>query len=99
MKQNKDKQIRELKIMVVVAMIGILVLGGMAYAFGQKKLEYQQELQSYQEKVPNDLQYRYNYTRCVFEDRGGNHVVCNLVMRESCLEINKIDQNCGVLSE
>lgn len=49
----------------------------------------------YQEQLTY-LDYRYNFTRCVF-DMGDSIVVCNLLMRESCEEITYIDQNCEVL--
>jgi len=105
--KNKDKKIKELErenvawIMtsVIVGTFFILQLVISIYVFNTygHPVDLNQQLQSCQEKIPNDLQYRYNYTKCVFENKDGDSVVCNLVMRKSCSEINKIDQNCEVV--
>ena len=80
--KSKDEQIRELKSIVVVTIIGILILGGMAYAFGQKKLEYQQELQSCQDKVP------------VWEYTNFREVPCSDIFGENYVQ--GINEECGL---
>ncbi len=42
------------------------------------------------------LTYQYNFTKCVFTI-GEKHAVCNLLMKESCKDIKRIDENCEVL--
>ena len=55
-----------------------------------------EQISECQNQSPTKLEYRYNFTRCVFEGEGKT-IVCNLVMRNSCLEIKNIDENCEVL--
>ncbi|HEA46617.1 MAG TPA: hypothetical protein ENH99_02440 [Candidatus Pacearchaeota archaeon] len=49
------------------------------------------------------LNYTYNHTKCVFSYENNSEkviVVCNLLMRKSCLEIkhfDELDLNCEVL--
>ena len=108
--KSKDKQIREIQresdkwydkyvtwcIISFVFILGFMVLLLYFLPLNKNYKDLNQQLESCQEKVPVELNYRYNHTKCVF-DYGDEVVVCSLLMRESCSEIRYIDKNCEVI--
>ncbi len=82
---------------LVVGLI-IIALSLFVVVIGQfvRSDRLKEQISECQNQSPTKLEYRYNFTRCVFEGEGKT-IVCNLVMRNSCLEIKNIDENCEVL--
>ena len=78
--------------LIIIALSLFVVVIGQSVRSDRLK----EQISECQNQSPTKLEYRYNFTRCVFEGEGKT-IVCNLVMRNSCLEIKNIDENCEVL--
>ena len=109
MTSKKDKQRRELEEfswksfwvgLLLGVLSGVVIIGVVLIIDGSVPYQLKEQLQSCQEKVPDGINYQYDFTRCVFKvgtEEGEKIAVCNLLMRSSCEEITYLDQNCEVL--
>lgn len=97
--ESKDKQIRELRkahhILFVVALIGILILGGLLLSDENKINELKEQLQSCQENLPDELQ-----RHSVLAYKCGDHLYQIIVDKNNRIVFDyqiMAEKNCEVL--
>jgi len=105
-RKQLERENRELRSCVVVGIVGILIIGAMAYTFGQAKLKYQTQLSECQEQVPVCIKKNDYWTfevKCDYGDflqehttyRYGNYNDCKYFI-DFWLNNEKI-KNCEVI--
>ena len=86
--------------LVILFIFSMIIITALIYGGGRNSINgLKEQLNECKEKIPNQLELRYNFTRCVFQTLDDEIVVCNLLMKESCSDITFLDENCEVVQE